>query len=217
MKIRTLKIDSLKPSSYNPRVPVTKGSKEYEDIASSLREHGLVEPIVVNENTMTVIGGHQRLIVMKDLGYTEVECSLLDIKDENQEKKLNLSLNKIKGDWDMEKLEALLTDSEVTAFETGFEEGEIDFSGLLGSEESSEQEPDLTGLEDDLEDSLDDEAEYSDADEGVKETNGVCYFSSFRWKIPVETYKQLMADIRSKGCFTKQEIVEEIIRRVTND
>ncbi len=215
MKIEKLKIESLKPSPYNPRIPVQKGSREYEQIAASIQQHGVVEPIIVNANTLTVIGGHQRLTVMKDLGYTEVDCHMLDIQDEAREKALNLALNKIKGEWDMEKLEELLKDEDVIAYETGFTEDDIDFSGLLGDENAEELEPDLDNS--DLHEEPEEEVDFTDADEGVRETNGVVYFSSFRWKIPVETYKQLMADIRAKGCFTKPDIVNEIIRRITND
>ena len=52
-----------------------------------------MEPIIVNYN-MTVIGGHQRLTVLKDLGYTEVECVVLHIEDEHKVKALNVALNK---------------------------------------------------------------------------------------------------------------------------
>jgi ParB-like chromosome segregation protein Spo0J len=223
MRYETVKIGDLKPSLYNPRIPVAKGSKEYEKIKASLTQHGVVEPLVVNANTMQVIGGHQRLTVMKDLGYTEVECAMLDIEDEAKEKTLNLALNNIKGEWDMEKLEAMLSDADVTAFETGFDDSEINFAGLLPEEAESgddlkEELGDMdTDLNESLSDDEDENEEYNDADEGVEETNGVVYFSSFRWKIPVDKYRKLMADIRASGCFTKQDIVNEMIRRVTDD
>ena len=41
------------------------------------------------------IGGHQRLTVLKDLGYTEAQCVVLHIEDEAKVKALNIALNKI--------------------------------------------------------------------------------------------------------------------------
>lgn len=41
--------------------------------------------------------GHQRLKVMKDLGYEEVDCVVVDL-DEKKEKALNIALNKINGE-----------------------------------------------------------------------------------------------------------------------
>lgn len=220
MRYETVPIGSLKPSPYNPRIPVAKGSKEYEKIKASLTQHGVVEPLVVNANTMQVIGGHQRLTVMKDLGFTEVECAMLDIEDEAKEKTLNLALNNIKGEWDMEKLEAMLSDAEVTAYETGFDESEINFAGLLPEEAESGDDlnEDLGDMDTDLDEDLgeDEDEDFTDADE-EQGTNGVVYFSSFRWKIPIEKYKELIADIRKSGCISKQAIIEEIIRRITSD
>ena len=87
-----------------------------------------MEPIIVNYN-MTVIGGHQRLTVLKDLGYTEVECVVLHIEDEHKVKALNVALNKITGAWNEQLLADLLVDLQSADFNTdltGFEPAEID-------------------------------------------------------------------------------------------
>lgn len=73
MQWKTLSVDALRPAAYNPRKKLKAGDKEYEKIKNSILEFGYVEPIIVNYD-MTVIGGHQRLTVLKDLGYTEVQC-----------------------------------------------------------------------------------------------------------------------------------------------
>ena len=103
MKWQLLSADALRPAAYNPRKKLKAGDKEYEKIKSSILEFGYVEPIIVNDD-MTVIGGHQRLTVLKDLGYTEVQCVVVEIEDENKVKALNIALNKISGDWDTDKL-----------------------------------------------------------------------------------------------------------------
>ncbi len=58
-----------------------------------IEEFGFADPLVVNSD-MTIIGGHQRLTVAQDLGYTEVPCAVVDI-DKVREKALNIALNKI--------------------------------------------------------------------------------------------------------------------------
>lgn len=124
----TLPIDSLKPATYNPRKKLKKGDKEYEKIKKSIVEFGYVDPIIVNYDG-TVIGGHQRLTVLSDLGYKEVQCVQVQIEDENKVKALNVALNKITGAWNEELLADLMVDLQDADFNldlTGFEAPEID-------------------------------------------------------------------------------------------
>lgn len=128
MEWRTIPVEELKPAAYNPRKKLKAGDKEYEKIKNSIQEFGYVEPIIVNYD-MTIIGGHQRLTVMKDLGYTEVQCVVVRIEDENKVKALNVALNKITGAWDEQLLADLLVDLKTQDFNTdftGFEAPEIE-------------------------------------------------------------------------------------------
>lgn len=128
MKWVTLPIGTLKPAAYNPRKKLKKGDKEYEKIKKSIVEFGYVEPIIVNYDG-TVIGGHQRLTVLSDLGYKEVQCVQVRIEDENKVKALNVALNKITGAWNEELLADLMVNLQDADFNldlTGFEAPEID-------------------------------------------------------------------------------------------
>lgn len=128
MEWHTIPIGDLRPAAYNPRKKLKPGDKEYEKIKNSIQEFGYVEPIIVNYD-MTVIGGHQRLTVLKDLGYTEVDCVVLHIEDENKVKALNIALNKITGAWNEQLLADLLVDLQAVDFNTdltGFEAPEIE-------------------------------------------------------------------------------------------
>ena len=128
MEWKTLSVDALRPAAYNPRKKLKAGDKEYEKIKNSILEFGYVEPIIVNYD-MTVIGGHQRLTVLKDLGYTEVQCVVVHIKDEHKVKALNIALNKITGAWNEQLLADLLVDLQSVDFNTdltGFEAPEIE-------------------------------------------------------------------------------------------
>ena len=115
MQFQSYKIADLIPASYNPRKKLKPGDKEYEKIKNSIKEFGYVEPIIINSD-MTIIGGHQRATVLADLGYTEVECIVVDI-DKTKEKALNVALNKITGEWNKELLADLIKDLEDSDFD----------------------------------------------------------------------------------------------------
>lgn len=128
MEWKTLPIGQLKPAAYNPRKQLKPGDKEYEKIKNSIQEFGYVEPIIVNYD-MTVIGGHQRLNVLKDLGYEEVQCVVVHIEDEHKVKALNIALNKITGAWNEQLLADLIVDLQSVDFNvdlTGFEAPEVE-------------------------------------------------------------------------------------------
>ena len=126
-ELKILPVSVLKPAEYNPRKKLKPGDREYEKIKNSIREFGFADPLVVNYD-MTIIGGHQRLTVAIDLGYTEVPCAVVDV-DKTREKALNIALNKITGVWDENLLADLLQDIQNSDFDlgfTGFEPPEIE-------------------------------------------------------------------------------------------
>ena len=107
MKIITLPVSDLHPADYNPRKDLAPGDKQYEKLARSIETFGYVEPIVWNRTTGNIVGGHQRLKVLVQKGYTEVQVVEVEL-NEQEERILNVSLNKISGRWDNEKLTAIL-------------------------------------------------------------------------------------------------------------
>lgn len=118
----------LLPADYNPRKDLKPGDAEYEKLKRSIEQFGYVEPVIWNKTTGRVVGGHQRLKVLMDMGMTEVDCVVVEM-DEDKEKALNVALNKISGDWDKDKLALLIADLQGSDFDvslTGFEPAEID-------------------------------------------------------------------------------------------
>ena len=109
MKTKEIEISKLKPAEYNPR-QITK--KQYNDLKDSVEKFGLVNPIILNKD-MTVIGGHQRLKVCKDLNYDKISCVVLDLSKE-QERELNIRLNKSGGEFDMDALANYFDVEELT-------------------------------------------------------------------------------------------------------
>ena len=127
METAVLKLDTLNEAKYNPRKELKPGDTTYEKLKKSIEQLGFVEPIVVNKRNMVIVGGHQRLHVLRDMGIKETTVVLVDCND-TQEKQLNLSLNKIKGDWSYTKLKEVMLELEKhdgLLDLTGFDEFEI--------------------------------------------------------------------------------------------
>ena len=99
MKVEKIQINKLKPATYNPRQISTK---QYKDLKASIEKFSLVDPIIINKD-LTVIGGHQRLKVCKELKHVEIDCVVLDLSKE-EERELNIRLNKSGGEFDMDIL-----------------------------------------------------------------------------------------------------------------
>ncbi len=128
MQIEKIKIDKLNPAEYNPRKDLKPGDSEYEKLKQSIQTFGYVEPVLWNKRTGNIIGGHQRYKVLVELGQTEIDCVVVDMDLEN-EKALNIALNKVSGDWDKDKLMLLISDLQGSDFDislTGFDAFELD-------------------------------------------------------------------------------------------
>lgn len=91
-EVRMLPIEQLVPAPYNPRKVLKKTDKAYKKLEKSLREFGLVEPLVWNERTGHVVGGHARLAILRSIGVAEVPVSVVNLSNA-REKALNVVLN----------------------------------------------------------------------------------------------------------------------------
>lgn len=119
-------LSSLHPAEYNPRKVLKPSDPEFKNIAQSIREFGYCDPIIVNKDG-TIIGGHQRATVLQALGYTEADVIVLDVGADD-EKALNIALNKIGGEWDMQKLRDALGDLTLSTLDvnsTGYSDDEL--------------------------------------------------------------------------------------------
>ncbi|MDR1002426.1 MAG: ParB N-terminal domain-containing protein [Oscillospiraceae bacterium] len=128
MRLEKIPATRLNPAKYNPRVDLQPGDPMYEKLLQSVEEFGYVEPIIWNERTGNIVGGHQRFKILRQMGLEEIDCVVIDL-DEQREKALNIALNKIQGEFDVVKLAEVLKDLEANgvSFEiTGFERPELD-------------------------------------------------------------------------------------------
>ena len=125
IEIEQVPIGDLRPDPVNPR---RISDQELESLTRSIREFGLVDPIIARKEDRTIIGGHQRLIAARRLGYKTVPVIFVDLTVE-QAHLLNIALNKISGSFDEELLAQLLKelsnvpDLDITL--SGFGEDEL--------------------------------------------------------------------------------------------
>ena len=121
MKIEKVKISELNPAEYNPR---RMTNKQYEDLKNSLEKFGLVDPIIINSDN-TVVGGHQRLRIMRELGAEYVPTVRVNLSKQD-EMELNIRLNKNSGEFD---LDVLANNFEVDELKDwGFKDIELGFN-----------------------------------------------------------------------------------------
>ena len=102
-KIAEVSINDLIPAEYNPRQMTTV---QAENLTESIKRFGLVDPLIVNSNSERnniIIGGHQRFFIAKQLHIDIVPVVYVDL-NEDQEKELNLRLNRNTGEWDFDAL-----------------------------------------------------------------------------------------------------------------
>lgn len=169
LDIKKIKIDEIKPASYNPR---SIKDKDFEKLSKSIEEFGLVDPIIINLNNHNIIGGHQRfdylyyekkdtelyLIELGDIGWVFTDTDL-EVKDDKHEKALNLALNRISGEWNYDELNKLLEElaefelDSVTGFD--FDLDEIDYEYIPLNDEYTDY-----GIDED-----DDDLDFDDEDE----------------------------------------------------
>ena len=129
MNLQPIAIERLKPAAYNPRKDLKPGDPAYEKIKRSMTDFGYVDPVIWNEVSGNIVGGHQRYKVLKAEGATTIDCVVVHIENPQDEKALNIALNKATGDWEPKALAELLSDLQLSGYDlgaTGFDAAEVD-------------------------------------------------------------------------------------------
>ena len=134
-------------AEYNPR-QLTK--EQHAQLKDSIQRFGLVDPLIVNKNKdrdNILVGGHQRLRIAKELGMKKIPCVEVDLSLD-QEKELNIRLNKNVGGWDYDSLANYFDVGEL--MDWGFTDDELQFyeeepeQGLIDDDEIPEVEEAIT-------------------------------------------------------------------------
>lgn len=121
--VQYVQASSLRHAEYNPR---KISEKDFSDLVKSLSKFGAIDPLIVNSNKKrygVVIGGNQRLLALKKLGYKKVPAVFIDIASLKLEQELNIRLNRNQGEFDWK----LLADfDESFLANIGFDSEELD-------------------------------------------------------------------------------------------
>jgi len=137
MNIQNIEINKVIPYENNPRK-----NQSVEKVASSIKDFGFQQPIVVDKN-MVVIVGHTRLMGAKKLGLSHVPVVQADL-DEAKAKAYRIADNRVNEDsgWDNKLLQDELNkllNFEIDLNMTGFTNDELD--SLFSKEEVQFLEP----------------------------------------------------------------------------
>lgn len=132
----------LVAADYNPR-HIT--DQERNKLKAALKRNGLVAPIIWNERTGNIVGGHQRISIMDSLMGTKdytLQVSKIDV-DLAKEKELNVVLNNTAamGSFDTDMLKDMFMDETVTLEGAGFTK--TDFVQMFGDESLNNRSQDL--------------------------------------------------------------------------
>lgn len=197
------KIDELVPADYNPRKDLQEADKEYQDIKNGILTYGLVIPLIMNKRTGNLVNGHQRLKVLKALGWTEVDVSVVDM-DEKKEKALNLALSRIDGDFDNKALTNVMSEIRTAGIDPitlGFTKSDI--------EKMFPKEMEVASLFGE-----DADNPFTDDDEEPEETEVVATVGKYRFSMEKSQVEEVMAQIRYRNGFVKEKVENEIKLRL---
>lgn len=143
MQVDIRPIKGIKTAKYNPR---KISDQALASLKQSIERFGFVDPVIVNDRTGVLVGGHQRIKAAKELGLEAVPVVGVNL-DEGEEKALNVALNKISGEWDLDLLRGVLEDVQAAGLDlslTGFTEDE--WLAMSGDEFVPDFQPDDSSI-----------------------------------------------------------------------
>lgn len=110
IKIVQVAIGLLKPNEYNPKKITGEAAA---NLRESIRRFGMVDPIIANgapRRRNVMIGGHQRLPILKELGFKTVPVVYVNVPDLKKEKELCLRLSQNTGEFSLDLLKEFETE-----------------------------------------------------------------------------------------------------------
>lgn len=104
MKKWNLETRNIKDLKEHPRNARCLTKDQAKHLSTSMSKFGIIDKPIITKDGM-IIGGHQRLNVLKTMKQKSVECWVCEEELTSEEiDELNIRLNKNTGDWDWEKL-----------------------------------------------------------------------------------------------------------------
>ena len=135
-------VSDLRAAEYNPRQISKHDARHLEE---SVIKFGLLQPPIVNthpDRHGVVVGGHQRLSIVKGLLTKKVMCVEVTLNLE-EEKELNIRLNRNGGDFDFDMLANNFDQDDLLDY--GFEsfdfDMDLDIGKILDSDQKEHEKP----------------------------------------------------------------------------
>lgn len=137
MKIKDIDIDKIRPYAGNQK---EHPEKQIENIATSIREFGFIQPLVLDKENEIVIG-HGRFLAAQKLELKTAPVVYVENLTKEQVRKLRIIDNKLnESSWNVEKLKADLDELDFSEFDISFEDLFETLDEMSGKEEQSIEE-----------------------------------------------------------------------------
>ena len=137
MKIKDIDIDKIRPYAGNQK---EHPEKQIENIATSIREFGFIQPLVLDKENEIVIG-HGRFLAAQKLELKTAPVVYVENLTKEQVRKLRIIDNKLNESlWNVEKLKADLDELDFSEFDISFEDLFETLDEMSGKEEQSIEE-----------------------------------------------------------------------------
>lgn len=137
MKIKDIDIDKIRPYAGNQK---EHPEKQIENIATSIREFGFIQPLVLDKENEIVIG-HGRFLAAQKLELKTAPVVYVENLTKEQVRKLRIIDNKLnESAWNVEKLKADLDELDFSEFDISFEDLFETLDEMSGKQEQSIEE-----------------------------------------------------------------------------
>jgi DNA modification methylase len=141
LKVERRSLEELKPHPRNPRSHFKPGSPQWEALRKSL-EHDYFDPLVWNQRNGMLVSGHFRCKILKALGYTSADVSVVDYDETTHLARL-VAANNLLGKWEEDILSALARDLETAGLNpalAGWDEKQLaaQLDGPIVSDDTAE-------------------------------------------------------------------------------
>lgn len=137
MKIKDIDIDKIRPYDGNQK---EHPEKQIENIATSIREFGFIQPLVLDKENEIVIG-HGRFLAAQKLELKTAPVVYVENLTKEQVRKLRIIDNKLnESAWNVEKLKADLDELDFSEFDISFDDLFETLDEMSGKEEQSIEE-----------------------------------------------------------------------------
>lgn len=81
--VEPIEIRMIRPSNFPVRYQLTSNSTEFLNLKSSIKEHGLLQPIVIRplDHGFEIVAGHRRFTACKSMRWRFIPCKIRDLSD----------------------------------------------------------------------------------------------------------------------------------------